>query len=231
MSTQQVPLTYEGVLELFQQTREQFREEMRESAEEFDRQRKTSAEEFDRRMVEFDRRMVETDRRMMETDRRMMETDRQMKRTDKRISDLGGRVGDIIESMVKGNIAAKFRAFGYKDLDDDCSQNREFSNKKLGIKGEVDLLMENGDVAVLVEVKTTLETADVRRHIERMEKFRLWADAKGVAKKRYIGAVAGAVVKGGVRDFAHENGMYVIVQSGDAVRIITPPEGFMAKEW
>jgi len=91
--------------------------------------------------------------------------------------------------------------------------------------------LENGDVAVLIEVKTTLETADVRKHIERMEKFRRWTDAKGVAPKRYIGAVAGAVIQEEAEEFAHENGMYVIVQSGDAVEIITPPEGFRAKEW
>jgi len=32
-------------------------------------------------------------------------------------------------------------------------------------------------------------------------------------------------------EFAQENGMYVIVQSGEAVEIITPPDGFAAKEW
>jgi len=65
MSTQQVPLTYEGVLEMFRKT-----------------------------------------------DRKFEAVARQMKRTDKRISDLGGRIGDIVVSMAKGNIAAKFRAFG-----------------------------------------------------------------------------------------------------------------------
>ena len=33
------------------------------------------------------------------------------------------------------------------------------------------------------------------------------------------------------QDFAHENGMYVIVQSGEAVEIVQTPEGFKAKEW
>ena len=167
----------------------------------------------------------------LETREQIRKVSLQMKKTDRRISDLGGRIGKIVENMVKGNIASKFRAFGYENLDDDCSENKKFTNKKLGISGEVDLLLENGDVAVLIEVKTTLETADVRKHIERMEKFRRWADAKGVAKKRYIGAVAGAVVEGDAEKFAHENGMYVIVQSGKAVEIMTPPEGFTAKEW
>ena len=31
--------------------------------------------------------------------------------------------------------------------------------------------------------------------------------------------------------FAHENGMYMIVQSGDAVEIVPVPENFRIKEW
>ena len=50
-------------------------------------------------------------------------------------------------------------------------------------------------------------------------------------KRRFIGAVAGAVVVGEAADFAAENGIYVIVQSGKAVEIVEPPKGFVAKEW
>jgi len=31
--------------------------------------------------------------------------------------------------------------------------------------------------------------------------------------------------------FAQENGMFVIVPSGEAVEIVTPPDGFTVKEW
>jgi hypothetical protein len=92
-------------------------------------------------------------------------------------------------------------------------------------------LLENGEIAILIEVKTTLETADVRTHIERLEKYRKCADLGGFDKRRFIGAVAGAVVPTEVANFAQKKGMYVIVQSGEAVVIVTPPEGFKAKEW
>ena len=92
------------------------------------------------------------------------------------------------------------------------------------------MFLENGDVAILIEVKTSLETADVRKHIERMEKFRRYADVKG-DKRRFIGAVAGAVVEEEAAIFAQENGMYVIVQSGEAVEIVPPSAEFVAKEW
>ena len=83
---------------------------------------------------------------------------------------------------------------------------------------------------ILIEVKTTLETADVRKHIRQLEQYRCCADVRG-DKRRFVGAVAGAVVEGEAMDFAHENGMYVIVQSGKAVKIVPVPEGFQVKKW
>ena len=195
-------MTYEGVLEMFRET--------------------------DRRFQETAQQFQETDRRFQETARRFQETARQMKAADKKISALGSRIGKIIENMVAGNIVEKFRAYDYEITQ--FHRNTTYEYKKLGIRGEIDLFLEDGEVAILIEVKTTLETADVRKHIKRLEEYRRCADARG-DKRRFVGAVAGAVVEGEARDFAHENGMYVIVQSGKAVEIMQTPEGFKAKEW
>ena len=201
MSEQQSSLTYEGILELFRMLGE-----------------------------ETDRRMKETNQIIQETAEQMKETDRRMKESERKISALGSRIGEIIENMVSGNIVAKFREFGYAV--NECSQNKYFENKELGISGEIDVLLEDGDIAILIEVKTTLVIADVREHIERLEKYRCHTDTKvNGDKRRFIGAVAGAVVRDDAAKFAQKNGMYVIVQSGEAVKIVPPPEGFVAKEW
>ena len=163
------------------------------------------------------------------TDRKFQETDRQMKETSRKISALGSRIGEIIEYMVSGDIVAKFQVFGYEVTA--YSRNKFFENKKLAIRGEIDLLLENGDIAILMEVKTSLETSDVRNHIERLTKYRRYTDAGGSDKRRFIGAVAGAVVTDEAADFAQKSGMYVIVQSGNAVEIVKPPDGFVAKQW
>jgi len=178
---------------------------------------------------EADRRMEETDRRMEETRQLIKENALQMKETDKKISALGSRIGEIIESMVKGDIVAKFQELGYEVTE--CSRNKSFEYKKLGIRGEIDLFLDDGEIAVLIEVKTHLETADVRSHIERMEKYRRCTDAKGPNKRRFIGAVAGAVATDEAVNFAHESGLYAIVQSGKAVEIVASPDGFQAREW
>jgi hypothetical protein len=166
-----------------------------------------------------------------EVARKQEETDRQIKETNRKISALGSRIGEIIENMVAGNIEEKFNALGYHDIEK-CSSNVKYGSRRLGTNGQIDLLLENGDVAILIEVKTTLETADVRKHIERLEKYRRWVNSKGKGDNiRFIGAVAAAIVEGEADKFAMENGMYVIVQSGEAVEIVTPPVGFKAKEW
>jgi protein involved in temperature-dependent protein secretion len=204
MSIQQIPTTFEQMMALFRQDRER-------SQKDWEELRAMSRE----------------------TDRIVQELGRLQKKTEKKISDLGSRVGEIIEKMVggRGRIIEKFKALGYEDIDS-FYENRKFGSRRLGTEGQVDLVLENGDVAILIEVKTTLETADVRKHIERMEKYRRWMDAKGKGDDiRFVGAIAGAVVKGDAEEFAHENGIYVIVQSGKAVEIVPTPEGFLAKEW
>ena len=199
-------LTYQGVLEMFRESREEFRE-IREQFRESGR---------------------ESDRRIKEIDRILKETAQVAREAHKKISALGSRIGEIIENMVAGNIVGKFQSLGYEITQ--CGRNIDYEYKKLKISGEIDLFLEDGDVAILVEVKTSLQETDVTRHIERLEEYRRYADARG-DKRRFLGAVAGAVVKKGVMNFAHANGMYVIIQSGEAVEIVPVPDGFQAKKW
>ena len=207
MSAQQ--LTYEGLLEVFRESDRRFNEKLEKQG------------------AEFDRRMQEADRRMRERD---AEYAQRAKVTNKKIGDLTGSIGRVIEHMVAGDsIIRKFQALDYKI--GDYSRNKKFGRDlPRDMWGEIDLFLENGDIAILIEVKTTLETKDVRKHMRTLEKFRRVSDIKG-DKRRFIGAVAGAVVKGDAEEVAHENGMYVIVQSGEAVEIVPVPEGFKAKEW
>ncbi|HBT77963.1 MAG TPA: DUF3782 domain-containing protein [Planctomycetaceae bacterium] len=212
MSQPQTPLTYEGVLELFRQTDQRFQET--------DRLMRETFQETDQRM----------DRMVQETDRRRQEIDRRMQETDRKISALGSRIGEIVENMIGGDIVAQFRALGYAVSA--YSRNKVFGIAGTSASGEIDLLLEDGDVAILIEVKTALKTADVNEHVERLQKYRRYIDEHGdVDKRRYIGAVAGAVVEPNVVQFAQKNGLYVIVQSGKAVEIMPSPEGFVAKKW
>ena len=226
MSAPSTPLTYENLLELFRETREQFQEEFRLSREtreqlrEIARRQEAAEQEYARRREENDRLFQEMSR----------ETDRKIRETNQSVGKLGSRVGEIVENMVAGDIVAQFRDLGYKVKG--RSQNRVFGEAGTSESGEIDLILEDGDVAILIEAKTTLKEDDVRAHIERLAKYRRYIDSGGSGeKRRYVGAVAGTVVADNVIDFAHESGFYVIIQSARAVEILPQPEGFVAKKW
>ena len=176
------------------------------------------------------KRMRKTERLIQEVALQQAKTERTVKRVSRDIGRLGGRIGDIIEHMVGGgNIVKQFQALDY---DVTAHYRNKIFGKGTQNYGEIDLILEDGDVAILISVKTKLTTGDVRQHIEQLEKYRRHVDAKGNGDKlRFIGAVAGAVADQNVIDFAQKKGFYVIVQSGVAVEIITSPEGFVAKEW
>ena len=212
MSGQQ--LTYEGVLEMIRE----------------------SSRKFDSEMQETRRLMKERD---AEFDKIRQETALQIKETNKRVGDLTSSIGRLIEHMLGERIIEKFQALGY-GVTRPVRRNHSFENTKLGISGEFDLTLVDSDIIILIEVKTTLETKDVRRHIEKIDEYRRHIVSVGFVQPpfthllpstRFIGAVAGAVVEGDAIEFAHENGLYTIVQSGEAVEILPVPKGFKVKEW
>ena len=61
-----------------------------------------------------------------------------------------------------------------------------------------------------------------------MDILRSRADARQ-DKRKFLGAVAGAIVGREIRNYAHKTGFYVIEQSGDTVAI-SAPEG-KPREW
>ena len=175
----------------------------------------------------FDRRMKKSDEKF---DRRIEEFDKRMEILQKQMGDHGLRIGDLVEHMIGGkNVLEQFQDLGYNVTDH--YRNRTFGIRNTGSSGQIDMILEDGDVAILIEVKTKLKNDDVLDHIERLKKYRRWMDGKGLSKMRYIGALACAVVEDNVVQFAQRKGMYVIRQLGNAVEIVDLPEGFKAKEW
>jgi hypothetical protein len=176
---------------------------------------------------ESDRRMKETDRIVKETARQMKETDRKMKETDRKISSLGSRLGELVEEIIFPNILEKFNKLGY--VFGKAGSRVRYQDPQGAYVAEVDILLENGDVVLAVEVKTTLTENDVRDHIRRMEKLRLYADGHG-DKRKLLGAVAGGIASQEVKAVAVKSGFFVLEQSGDTVKI-SVPKGFKPKEW
>jgi hypothetical protein len=132
----------------------------------------------------------------------------------------------MTEYMVAPKLREKFIEFG---LDfPKANSNTRVNDRVNKISFEVDVMLENGDKAMLVEVKTQLTVERINKHIERLEKMRKYADLHG-DKRAFLGAVAGVVVTDEAREYALSQGFYLIEPSGENFNI-TPPNG-KPKEW
>jgi len=163
---------------------------------------------------------------LRESARRHEEIDRQMKKTEKIIGDLGRRFGETVEYMVAPNLVKKFKKLGF--VFEKVYQNTEITDEKNNIYLEVDATLENGVKVMLVEVKNKPTIPDVKDHIERLNKMRVYADLHGDTRA-FLGAVAGVVVGANIKEYALGEGFYVLEPSGETF-IITPPKG-LPKEW
>ena len=144
----------------------------------------------------------------------------------RQIGKLGGRFGEMIEYMVMPNLLGKFRDLGF--VFTKGHHQTVIKDEQYKIIAEVDITLENGDKVMIVEVKSKPSIEDIKDHIERMGKLRLYAGLHGDSRK-YLGAVAGMMVNDNERDYALKNGFYVIEPSGETFTI-TAPEGFL-REW
>ncbi|MCL2069542.1 MAG: hypothetical protein FWH19_00970 [Treponema sp.] len=158
----------------------------------------------------------------------IQETDKQIKEMSRKLGDLGNRFGELAEHLVGPSIMEKFNEQGFdftrrsRDVEIKISDNPKSW-------AEVDIILENGDFVIAVEVKSKPKEVDVEKHIKRMEVLRQTADLRG-DRRKYRGAVAGAIMNQGICDYILQNGFYLIEQTGDTVKL-TIPEGFVPRDW
>ncbi|MBF0293741.1 MAG: hypothetical protein HQL96_01015 [Magnetococcales bacterium] len=210
-----------------QEISEQLKETARQMRETDRKMQETARQmrETDRKMQETDRQMQETDRKMQETDRQMRETDRKMQETDRRLDRLGGRLGEFVEGLVAPACKTLFIQWG---IPVHQVSRRVEADLPGGRHIEIDLFVVNTDAVALVEVKSKLTVDDVREHLERLsvckEFFPRYADC------RVYGAVAAMVIEENVSRFAIGQGLFVIEQTGDTLRMANAVD-FKPRAW
>ena len=176
-------------------------------------------------LMENREQIKETSEQIKETERIMKET---IKDTNNIVGKLGNSFGELAEHLVRPGIVEKFNTIGFHF--NDTYKEREVTDPKTGkFLAEVDIVLENGDFVIAVEVKAKLKYEDVDDHLARMEVLRSIADSRG-DKRKYRGAIAGAVATKETCAYAIKAGFYVIVQSGDTMKLDLP-EGFKPREW
>jgi len=177
---------------------------------------------------ETDRMQKETDKLIQETARRQKETDKQIDKVSQQMGFLGNSFGELAEHLVAPNIVKKFQNLGFKV--EKCSKNIEIYKPDLSkIITEIDLFLENGDIAIVVEVKAKLREKHLEEFINKMEKIREYADRKQ-DKRKFIGAIAAAIMDKDQMKKILGEGIYVIEQTGETMKIVAP-EGFKPREF
>jgi hypothetical protein len=168
--------------------------------------------------------------RQRETDRIIKENARiQKESTEEFNNKLGAYInlfGDVTEAMIAPKLCEKFEEFGL--YFPRANPNVRINDRINKISFEIDIMLENGEKAMLIEVKTKLTAERIDYHINRINEMRKYANLRG-DKRIFLGAVAGIVMTDRVRDYALEQGFYLIEPSGENFNI-TPPQG-KPKEW
>ena len=219
----------------FQDSRREFQESLQESQAEWRQQRQEMerARQEDHAETERVIRVIaeqsaaskaETERAFLETERQFKATDLRIDRVSTLVGNLGGRWGEFVEGLIAPACIAMFRERGIQ-VDEIFPRVR----KVIGGKPlEIDLLVANTVDAVLVEVKSQLQVEDVRNHLTRLSDFKSYFPR--YANCQVYGAVAGIVVESKADQFAMKQGLFVIEQSGETVRLAND-EQFQPKVW
>ena len=211
-----------------EESREKWDREARESRAEWDRKTQESREEFERMKKETWDIFREAGRHLDRTDLLFEKNEKRLKEIGEQMGGMNNTFGKVAEYMVAPKLLEKF---GEDGLDfQTTSHRKQFHDNNKKVIFEVDIMLENGEIAMLVEVKAKAEIGDVNRHVKQLENMRAYADLHGDGRK-LLGAFAGVVMPKKVRDYAFESGFYVIVPSGESFDILHPVGGYKLREW
>ena len=170
-----------------------------------------------------------TDQKIAETSKNLDKLEKMVNRMYKNVGGLNESMGSLIETLIAPHLEEKFDAYNYNlkrifkrvPIYDDTSRQR----------GEIDILLSDTTVCMAVEVKRWMDSTEkVDRHIKRMELVRSYPPAE-IKGKKLLGAIAAAVVHPDVREYAEQNGFFVLELTGEDVRLLEQPHDFQPKEW
>jgi hypothetical protein len=180
--------------------------------------------ETDRKFQETDRKFQETDRKFQETDHKFQETDRKFQEAARVVSNLGGQWGLFVENQVA---PACERVFGERGIPVQMVSQR-VKKRRGGDTLEIDVLVVNAGHVVVVEVKASLSVADVREFLDDLGQFRAFFPE--YADWQVHGAVAGIRIEDGADRYAYRQGLFVLAQTGDTVKILNDAN-FQPRIW
>ena len=176
-----------------------------------DNQGPLSFEKVWRMFKETDRKFQETDRIFKETAEQVKETSRRLTRMERQFTSMWGR---LVESLVEGDL---IRLLNERGIEVERTQQR-VSGRKKDINFEFDIIAVTGDEIVVVEVKTTLKSEDIRHFVSKLEHVREWLHE--FHDKKVYGAMAFIHTEENIISHAQNSGLLAIRATGKSASII-----------
>ncbi|MGH7449884.1 MAG: DUF3782 domain-containing protein [bacterium] len=180
--------------------------------------------ETDQKFKELADQSKETDQKFKEMAQSIKETTKQIKATHRRVDALTSKWGRFVEGLIVPGVKRLFHARGI-EVEKVYQRVRAHKN---GGEMEIDILAIDEGYVVLIEAKSTLSVEDVNEHLERLAAFKTFFPE--YKNKKALGAVAGIVIDEGADRHAYRQGLYVIAQSGETVKILNDMK-FKPKTW
>jgi len=180
-----------------------FRVEFEQSRLEFDRSIAQSRAEFKQSLAES----------RAEFDRRHAEVEKIAAKALQSVDGLSSRWGRFVENMVEPAIV---RLFQEKNIAVKETHTR-VKAKRGTVNMEIDILAVDDTVAVAVEVKSRLTQKHINNFIKRLGQFKIAFPA--YRNHTIYGAIAAIEIDGGADTYAYNQGLFIIKQSGDMVKI------------
>lgn len=178
---------------------------------ETDRIIKENALAAEKRFQEIDKRLREEDeRRSKEADKRSRDIDRKLNKLEHLFTSHWGK---LLESLVEGALVKIFNERGIPVQ----QTSQRVKGIYQGNQWELDIVVKNGDVVIIVEVKTTLRPDDVKHFLKKLPHIKTWL--KEYQHNTIYGAVAYLSADAGAEQLAKSRGLFVIKATGDSAMI------------
>ncbi|MGA1262994.1 MAG: DUF3782 domain-containing protein [Prochlorothrix sp.] len=193
------------------------------------------AAEADRRAADLDRRIadlaVQMDRSRAEADRRAVEAEKRLARAEaiaaqanQAVNALSSRWGAFVENLVAPAALRLFQDQGLAVQEVYQRVKSERGSENL----EIDILVVNDTVAVAIEVKSRLTQRNLRQFLKNLDRFK--TAFPHYADYDLYAAVAAIEMDGDVDRYAINQGLFLIQQSGESVKI-SNNQGFIPRAW
>jgi hypothetical protein len=203
-ATQKNPITIDDIFALFKESEARSQKAYAEWETKFQKECAEWRERQELRIAEAEERSIREDKKLRQ-----------------QLGGIGSTLCGIAEQMINAGITEVFNSYGYTF--GDSIRHYELTVDKKVIS-EADIILFDGDFLAFIEVKSKVEKAHIKQHIDRIALFKEHEKGKFWENKKIVGAIGGMVFSDEACEIALKNGLYVIKQSGKNLKMDAPPQ-------